>query len=219
MIDFFQIYYREKDKSELYPFATPYFNETLTPFFENSIITEIVLKSTADKISVCSWALRRKRMGVLPPKRELTEEVFYHDFDVMSFSKNSASHDMLSFMESFHKGSVAILERIWSELGFTMPKKPKFPIYQNHFCATKEVYKDYVLNFLIKAMYLMEFDDDIKKLCWQNANYDRTILNERVDLDRMKKFFGVPFVPLHPFLLERCFSLWIENKNLKVVYL
>lgn len=219
MTNFYQIYYKESQLPELYPFSTPYFNEGLTPFFENSIISELVLKSQADKIAVCSWALKRKRTAVIPPKRELTAEVLEEDFDVMSFTKNSTGHDMLTALEEWHSGSTVVLKMIWSELGLTMPRKPKFPIYQNHFCATKEVYKAYVLEFLMPAMHLMEYDPEIKDLLYQNTNYTRTILNQPIDSERMMKYLGVPYVPLHPFLLERCFSLWIDNKNLNVVYL
>lgn len=218
-IDLTQIYYEHYQQTELFTFAKRYYNENLTPFFENEPITQIVLKSNADKISVCSWALRQKMTMRIPPKRELTEEVLQEDFDVMSFSKNTPGHDMLGALEVWHNGATAILQRIWSELGLEMPKKPKHPIYQNHFCATKEVYKEYVLDFLIPAMYIMEFDAEIKKLCWQNSNYNVTTLNKPVDFDRIEKFLGVRYIPLHPFILERCFSLWIDSRNLKVTYL
>lgn len=219
MTEFHQILYKEEQRPELYPFATPYFNETLTPYFENKIISELVMKSQAYKIAVCSWALRRKRTSVLPPKRELTAEVLEEDFDVMSFTRNTSNHDMLGALEAWHPGSKLLLSLIFSELSVKMPRKPKFHIYQNHFCATREVYQEYVAEFLEPAMNLMEMDDEIRQLCWANSNYTRTILNEPVDSDRMMKFFGVPYVPLHAFLLERCFSLWIDDKKLNVKYL
>jgi hypothetical protein len=218
-IDFFQIYYKEEQRSNLYQFATPYFNDTLTPFFENSVISDLVLRSQADKIAVCSWILREKIANRIPPRPELTEERIHDDFDVMSFTKNTPSHDMLGALEVWHPGAVDILKRIWSELGYEMPKKVKYPIYQNAFCASSEVYTDYVINFLIPAMYLMEFDKEIRELCYQNANYTVSILGKKVDFDRIEKFLGIRYYPMHPFLLERCFSLWIQNRNLKVVYL
>lgn len=235
-IDFTQIYYSDTQKAEIFPFATPYFNDTLTPFFENKIIADIVagnycededcdsitecgMRKMPDRFAICSWALKQKMTARIPPRVELTEEVLRQDYDVLSFTKNAPGHDMLGALEVWHPGATAILSRIWSELGLEMPKKPKFPIYQNHFCATKQVYKEYVLGFLMKAMYVMEFDDEIRKLCWQNSNYSMTTLGNPVDFDRIEKFFGVRYVPMHAFLLERCFSLWIDNRNLKVVYL
>jgi len=218
-VDFHQIVYREAHKDYIFPFAKPYFNKTLTPFFENSVITELVLNSDADKIAVCSWALRHKMTMRIPPRRELTEEVLYDDFVVMSFTKNSPEHDMLTALEVWHNGSLELLKKIWGELGYDMPNKVKFPIYQNAFCAKTEVYLDYVTNFLVPAMYLMEFDDEIKKLCYKDSGYRVTILGQPVDMENITKNLGISYFPMHPFLLERCFSLWINNMGLKVVYL
>lgn len=219
MTDFYQILFKEEQRAKLYPFATPYFNTTLTPFFENAIIQELVMQSTADKIAVCSWALKDKRTGVIPPKRELTAEVLEEDFDVMSFTKNTGSHEMLGALDAWHAGCSEILRKIWSKLGLPMPLKPKFPIYQNAFCARTEIYQEYVTKFLSPAMFLMENDADIRELCYQDAKYTRTILGKDVDMVRIKELLGLDFYPLHAFLLERCFSLWIDNLNLKIVYL
>ena len=60
-ISFFQIYYNDSQLTELYDFAIPYKNLTLTPYFENSVIAELVPKCQSKKIAVCSWRLREKR--------------------------------------------------------------------------------------------------------------------------------------------------------------
>lgn len=224
-VDFFQIYYEDKfmtaeaRRAEIFPFAKQYFNEWLDCFFENGIVAGLVTTSEADKIAVCSWALRQKMTMRIPPRGELTPEVLQTDFDVMSFSKNSADHDMLGALDVWHPGSSDILKMIFSELGIQMPKRPRFPIYQNAFCARSHIYKDYVKNFLIPAMEVMETVERIKVLCWRDCNYRRTTLNKPIDLERIKSFLGVDYYPFHPFLLERCFSLWIDDKNLNVVYL
>lgn len=209
----------EQRKAEIYPWAEAYENHILTPFFENSLIPNLLRASTADKIAVCSWALKQKMTMRIPPRRELTPEVLQEDFDVMSFSKNAADHDMLLALEGWHPGSIEILKLIFADLGLPMPKKPKFPIYQNAFCARRDVYREYVTSFLGPAMNLMTVNDRLKVLCWQDANYTRTTLNKPVDVDRIEKFLGVKHYTMHPFILERCFSLWIDDKNLKIVYL
>jgi len=220
-----QVYYGDKfmsadqRKAEIFPWATPLFNPTLTEFFENELVSSLVMASTADRIAVCSWALRQKMTMRIPPRRELTPEVLQEDFDVMSFTKNASDHDMLGALEGWHPGSIEILKLIFADLGFPMPKRPKFPIYQNAFCATREVYREYVTSFLGPAMNLMTVNARLKVLCWQDANYTRTTLNKPVDVERIEKFLGVKYYTMHPFILERCFSLWIDDKNLKVVYL
>lgn len=218
-IDFYQIYYQDDQKPYMFDWAKPYFNNTLTPFFENSVISNLVLQSQADKIAVTSWCLKQKMTARIPPRRELTEEVLYEDFDVMSFTKNAPSHDMLGALDGWHPGSVDLLRKIWDQLGYQMPKKTRFPIYQNAFCARSDVYLDYVINFLVPAMYVMEFDQEIKELCYKNSGYTVTTLNKPVNFDRIEKYLGIRYYPMHPFILERCFSLWIQMKDLKVVYL
>jgi len=217
-IDFHQIFYKEQQRDMIFDFAIPYFNETLTPFFENSIIANLVMRSQAAKIAVCSWVLKEKMSKRIPPRVELTEEILQSDFDVMSFTKNSPSHDMLGSLEGWHNGAVDILTRIWSDLGVQMPKKVNYPIYQNAFCARADVYQEYVKEFLIPAMYLMEYDSQVKELCYKNSGYTTTILNKPVDFTNIKKYLHIDYFPMHPFILERCFSLWIQNKNLKIVY-
>jgi len=219
MIELHQIYYEENQKAHLFPFAIPYYNETLTPFFENTIIADKVLTTKADKIAVCSWALKHKMNGRIPPRRDLTSEVFEEDFDIMSFTKNAPDHDMLGALDAWHFGSSLVLREIFDRLGHKMVKKPKYPIYCNAFCAKTEIYKQYVEEFLQPAIDLMTNDEEIKNLCWKNSGYTRTILNVPVNMERVKNFLGTDYVPLHPFLLERCFSLWIDQFDYKVVYL
>ena len=217
-VDFYQVYYEDWQRDHLFMWAKPYFNASLTPFFENHIIADVVSASTADKIAVCSWALNKKMTFRIPPRRELSEDVLQEDFDVMSFTKNSASHDMLGALESWHPGANDILQKICAKLGVGL-QNPKFPIYQNAFCSRSEVYKRYVSEFLSPAMDLMATDSEIRSLCFQDSKYVRTTLNIPVDFNRIKRNLGFPWYPLHPFILERCFSIWIDDKDLKVVYL
>jgi len=49
--EFYQIYYHDSQIEKLYPFAIPYFNETLTIFFENSVIKDVVMSTESPKAS------------------------------------------------------------------------------------------------------------------------------------------------------------------------
>jgi hypothetical protein len=218
-IDFRQIYFDESQKEELFPFAKPFFNRNLTPYFENTVISDLVKQSEAEKISVCSWALKRKLELRVPPRTELTEEVLYSDYDILSFNKSSKTHDMMIALEVWHPGSKVILSEICKEIGFPMPEKIKWPIYQNAFIARADVYKDYVVNFLDPAMEAMEETQRIRNMLFVDSHYKYTILNQPVDYKNIKEKLGLPFVPMHPFILERCFSIYLQKKNLNVVYL
>lgn len=219
-LSFFQIFWDDSQLPSLYPFAKPYRNETLTPFFENTVIGEVVPKTKADKIAVCSWALRQKyRTFSVPPVGEITLERLMGEYDVFAFTKNTNAHQMLAAMDSWHKGSRDILQLICAEIRLKFPSEVEKPIYQNAFCATSEIYKAYVKEALIPAMYVMSFNEEIRKLCWQDSNYYK-LKDFNKDSDfakRVKKYLGTDYCPLHTFLLERLFSVWIHGKGLKII--
>lgn len=219
-IDFFQIFWDDEQQRQFFPWAIPLYNPTLTVFFENAPISHAVLASIAEKIAVCSYNLKNKyHKFSIPPHGDLTKEVLQSDYDVLSFTKNSPSHQMLAAMDEWHKGSKLILSTICSAIGMKLPKECKYPIYQNAFCATSKVYKEYVSTCLVPAMEVMELDVDIKAMCWTDSNYYRLQKPTDSFAKRVKQFLGVDFCPMHTFLLERLFSVWINDKGLNVKYL
>ena len=214
----YQIYYKPDQLGNLFDFATPYFNERLTVYFENEVIRNIIPHETSDKVGVCSWALRQKVGNGVPMRQPFTREVIEWDYDVLSLGREQKEHNMLSMMETWHPGAREILGKIWSAIGKTLPKEPKHPIYSNHFMARTDIYKEYVKDFLIPAMDVMENDPELKKRCHEDSQYYRLIRNPHYAA-RIKEALGMDYVPLHTFLLERCFSCWINDRKLKIRYL
>lgn len=214
-VDFFQIVYQQEQQKECYPFARVHFNNKLTHFFENSVIKDLVLASKADKISVCSWKLRQKmRWNVCRP-RSLTEEVLKTDYDVLSFTCNTKYHQMLAAADKWHAGFSGIMKRLLGSIGETFPSEIKTPIYQNHFCASSEIYLAYINDWLTPMMELMNDDKD----CWADSGYSQLAREDALKPERLQELIGVPYYPLHPFLLERLFSIFCHNKKIKVTYL
>lgn len=214
-----QIYYDESQKAEMYPFARPYFNEKLSIFFENIPIKELVMASTADKIAVCSWRLRQKMKYYIGRPREISPELLESDFDVMSFTRNTKYHDMIAAANAHHNGFSHMMERILGEIGVPFPKvKLKAPIYQNHFCARREIYHDYVKNYLYPAMQVMTNHPEIKEMVLTDSNYS-SLSKNGVKPDYLLEKIGVPYYPMAPFLLERLFSIYVQNKNINVTWL
>lgn len=116
MTDFYQIYYNEIQKEKLYAFAIPYFNPTLTVYFENEPLKNLVLASKADKIAVCSWKLKDKLRWYIGRPRELTLELLETDFEVMSFTKNTKYHRMLAAADAWHPGFLKTFDKNLSSL-------------------------------------------------------------------------------------------------------
>lgn len=217
-VDFYQIYYKPEHLSECYSFAEMV-NYPLTEFFENSVIKKLVIESEADKISVCSWKLRQKmRWNVCGP-RELSPEVLRTDFKVLSFTCNTKYHQMIAAADAWHPGFKVIMQKILKNLGDSMPSEVKNPIYQNHFCATRQVYQRYVFEYLSPSMILMNNDQELRELCWQDSKYSNLSKKDAASSDFLMENIGVPYYPMHPFILERLFSIFCHNKKIKVDYL
>lgn len=214
-VELIQIIYREEQRKECYPFARVYFNNNLTQFFENDLIKKLVLEAQADKISVCSWKLRQKMKWNVCRPRELTEEVLKTDYDVLSFTCNTKYHQMLAAAEKWHPGFNAIMKRLLAAIGEKMPSEIKYPVYQNHFSASVQIYKDYVRNWLSPMMEVMDKDDE----CWKDSNYSKLAQQDALKPEQLKELIGVPYYPLHPFLLERLFSIYCQTKKIHITYL
>lgn len=214
MTELYQIYYDDAQKDSLYPFAIPYRNENLTPFFENSVILDLVPRFEGDKIGVCSWALREKLRFMLPPRRELTQDVIESDYDVLLLSRNSRHHEMLRRADTWHPGFVQLLNVIFERTGFKMSYtevKPERAVYFNHFIATREVYQAYVRELLEPAILAMTFDKEIHDAVWIDSGY--TKLKGEIPAS-VRDAWG--FYPMHSFLCERMFSCWLNDKDLKI---
>lgn len=213
MTEFHQIYYKAEQLPSLYPFAKPYFNDSLTIFFENQPIRTLIRATDAEKVAVCSWKLSQKVRKIHP----VTERALMGDFEVMSFTRNSSRHLMIAMAAAWHPGFVPALDLLWSKLGYKRPGEARNPIYQNHFAAKSTIYKEYVENFLSPAMELIENDEELHDLMIKPSGYARRARNADVKSVRAK--LGMDDYPLCPFVLERCPALWFQMKGIKISYL
>lgn len=223
-LDFYQILYHESQREQLYPFAKPYFSVGLTPYFENSIIAGLVPFSSSDYISVCSWRLRKKRndsvyaLGGLG-KEELSYEKIQaaEGFDVAILTPHSPSHKPLVMAPNWHgKAWVDAFNHFKPFLGQfgKVPDELRYSIYENHFIATKQIYHEYVNTFLLPAIEYIGSNP----LYYVDSNY-LPKKRDQEEIRRVQWLLGRNDWPILPFLLERCFSFFINDKGLKVINL
>lgn len=214
-LGFFQIYYDDDQLEYLYPFATPVKNDSLTHYFENTVIASMVPFVDADRISICSWRLARKRGDVRRhTKGELTEEsIINNDYDVAILTPRAPSHMPLAMAAIWHRGVWDIAIKKLHEF-INVPNELKRAIYENHFVANGNLYKEYVRTCLIPCIDFMEHNKDIFLL---DANYRTKKTKE--EQRAYKEMTGRDDWPIAPFVLERLFSIWINDKDLKVISL
>lgn len=230
-LDFFQIYYDDAQKSSLYDFATPYKNETLTDYFENQVISNLVPNSQADLISICSWRLKQKRGDLLRTRNEpLTKEkILNTEFDVAILTPRHPNHKPLLMASEWHRifdsngnciatpwddAFSVFKEFIKSDLGINVPDELTYAIYENHFIAKKEIYQDYVKRYLVPSMDFMSSKSDFKK----DSGYIYKKRNQE-EVKAYQEKTGRKDWPISCFVLERLFSIFVEGKGYKIINL
>lgn len=211
-----QIYYRDDQKQHCYPFAKLHYNEGLTMFFENSVIAEVVLRSQAEKIAVCSWKLKEKMRWNVKRPRELTQSVMDSEYDVLSFTGNTKTHGMLYSAKVWHPGFMEGLKKLGDIIKIKIPSEVKEPIYQNHFSAKRQIYQEYIYEYLGPAMKAMKNEPDLNKMVMVDSHYATLQKTDLAEPEYLRLHLGVPFYPLAPFILERLFSIFVHNKKIKV---
>lgn len=222
MTNFYQIYFKDEQKANMWPFAIPYKNENLTIFFENSIIADLVPRGTSDKLAICSWKLKEKiQWNVGKPRKpeDLTQEALNGEYDVLALTRNSKYHHMIAAASIWHPGFRETMTKIVNGIGKKMPTEVKVPIYQNAFSAKREIYLDYVNDYLNPAMELVKNDPEIYKLATVDSNYTKLNKKDAASAEYLQEKIGFSYYPLITFILERLFSVYVHNKNIKVSYL
>lgn len=207
----------------MWPFAIPYFNDGLTIFFENDVISKLVSRETeADKIAVCSWKLKYKlrwNLGLPKLPEHLTEEVLNRDYDVLPFTRNTHHHKMIEAASTWHPNFRETMTKIVEGIGKNMPYEVKIPIYQNAFSARREIYQDYVSDYLNPAMELVKNDPEIYKMATVDSHYTKLIRNDGASAEYLQEKIGFSYYPLIPFILERLFSVYVHNNKINVTFL
>jgi hypothetical protein len=220
-IDFIQIYYKQEHKEYLYDFAKPYFSAGLTPYFENAIIAGVVPTCEADYISVCSWRLKKKRgdsihyLGGFGTDQLTMDKIqAAMPFDVAILTPRSPNHQVLSMAANWHGHAWADAFKELKPFFGKIPDELTYAIYENHFIARKEIYHDYVKSFLIPAIELIG-DNPV---FFADSGY----LQKKKDYEeiaRVQKLLGRKDWPILPFILERLFSFYINDKGFNVIKL
>lgn len=211
MIDFYQIVYKDEQIKECYDFAKIYYNKQVTPYFENSVIAEVVPKCNADYVGVCSWRLKKKRgdMFRLTDKTLTKEKILNSEFDIAILTPRSPTHDVMGMASHWH--GKAWDNAINDLRNFIKVPKTVTPIYENHFIARKDIYQAYVNNCLLPCLDYISTRD----VYMVDSGYAK----RKTEMERqsIKNQLNRDDYPIAPFVLERLFSIWIHDKGFKVI--
>lgn len=223
-IDFFQILYDETQREKLYPFAKPYFSCGLTPYFENAIIAGVVPTSNADYIAVCSWRLKQKRGdtivqlgGMGKDELSLAKIEAAMPFDVAILTPHTPSHKPLAMAPNWHGkawvDAFNAFKPFLAQFG-KVPDELRYAIYENHFIARKEIYHEYVSTYLLPAI---RFIGDNPVFYMDSLYVPKK--KDQAEIQRVQKLLKAGDWPILPFILERLFSFYINDKGFNVIKL
>jgi hypothetical protein len=229
-LEFYQVYYKEEQLSHLYDFAIPYFNQEVNPFLENSVIKSLVPNSIGDLISVSSWKLKHKRNS-MPSKHVLRhnaskklskDTILSSEFDVAILTPRIDGHKTLFMSQHWHgqawTDSFSVLSTfLLQELNIEVPNELKFAIYENHFIAKGQIYREYVSQCLTPAIEFMQ--NEIVFKTPSGYRKQKEWLGDFETITDYERATGLEDWPIGVFLLERLFSIWINNKNYSVINL
>lgn len=131
------------------------------------------------------------------------------NYDIYTFCSHriNLKGKYLQFTEKVHPGFLDLFNKLCNDLGLVV-KEPKYIVYSNFFIAKTKIYKEYVNEIIKPAIELLE--TKYKQEVWQDSNY------KGLEKDKLKQYTDLDYYPFHTFLLERLFSIWIENKNYKI---
>lgn len=213
----YQIYYNEETRAKLEPEYIPYFNENCTPFFENSIIRDLIESGEhigSNYFGVFSPKLREKTQssgGIYVHRRRLKNTFSPAAFENLVLKSKAEivglnfmpPHNTIELGNRYHPEFTNIMTAILTKLDLARYARmvTRTPIYFNHFVMTEGRWNQYTSEILFPAMDLMQNDERIKKLVWQNASYGLLP-------NHLKSSFGVHYYPYHTFICERLINIF-----------
>lgn len=214
--DFIQIIYDESQREACYPFSKIYKNETVSPYFENAIISDVVPGLSGERIGLCSWRLAAKRgdMFRLSDKSLSMEKILATDYDVAILTPRGHKDILNKLYQWHHEPAMLAVQEFNKFIRF--PETVDHAIYENHFIARSDIYKDYVRNCLVPAIDFMH----------SNSVFDlpsgylrRKSESDQKHIRPILQSWGMEDYPIGVFLLERLFSIFINKKGYKVINL
>lgn len=127
--------------------------------------------------------------------------------DILIFCKPIKNY--LTESEKSHPGILRILAKLCSKLNLTL-SEPTHVVYSNFFIAKGDVYKEYIETVIKPAIKILDTDEELKSLVWQDSKYSSSLTT-----GELLKYTGLNYYTFHTFVLERLFSIWLENNKNK----
>ena len=204
-----------------------------SPFFENAYIRDLVEKGAHNQgewFGVLSPAFFYKALGgSLTPdkiaiylnkkKKVRTGRRTFQmlDVDALGFNPRSQNSNIIQQGNRWHGDDFqAIVQAIFDKAGVPWDCSQRLHnvVMSNYIITRPWVYEDYVRSILAPCMDVMENDSSIRETIWRDSGYQK----KRNMTDKLKADLGVPYYPLHTFICERFWAVYLAINAEKVTF-
>lgn len=132
--------------------------------------------------------------------------------DVIAFYKLSPN-GMVSHALRYHKRFAKVWTILLGKLGYSnsVSLSRDIPFFPCNCWVAKPVWMRQFLKFAKQALFLMENDEEIKRLSYLNCEY-----RGKMSKANLLQISGKPYYTCHPFIMERlpCFFFWVKGAKI-----
>jgi hypothetical protein len=211
----YQIYFEPQQRGMLSPYTIPYYNEKLSPFFENDVIKDLYEKGevhSSDYFGVLSWRIESKNYLSLSLLNNIT-----FDHNLYSFRKTVVNHNVFQVSNICHPKFGYLFDKMLTNLGLSYNDfvRVEWGLYQNAIIAHRDIYLDYLENWLLPSMKFIETNTDPMFVSYLKSDplYSLYPPGRR---EKLQEFLGTPWYQYHTFICERLWSIYFHVNGAKI---
>ena len=156
-----------------------------------------------------------------------TKQPKIHDIDHLMKEGLSRESHVVAFMgrrvidivmngEMYHPGFRKAWCAVWEHLGYDPDDMslPCFAFFCNYWCSTPTFMVSYC-NLIARLDTCLRETPGLKQALWRDSKYG----DAKIDRDRLRLLFGVPYYPLLPFVVERMICAFTKKEECRVSYI
>jgi len=238
LVNIWQIYYDNQTEHACWPRFKKYYNPVCSPFMENKVILDIVESEDIEPsawFGVLSPKFGNKARGAIgrnPTPTTLNDkliELEQSNISVLGFLRSTQQENNILQGNRMHRPGKSpsfseIMDTTLKLAGIDYDIRQKHRkvkrfndqgrqtgeeianFMMNYVICPFWIYKMYVSEILKPCMEVMESNEELSKVLWENSEYHHN-KNMRPQL---KADLGVPYYPLHTFVCERLWSVFMN---------
>lgn len=161
-------------------------------------------------VGLISYSIVTKQNMLYFPMEKIVRDA--NGADVVAFYKTS-DHSLVAQAVRHHKQFVKVWTTLLGKMGYSndVSLSRKIPFFPCNCWMAKPGWMRKFLKFAEQVRFLMENDEEIRKLVHLNCDY-----KGKISKNDLIKISGKPYYTCHPFIMERlpCFFFWVKGATI-----